>query len=306
MSRGFSTQDHDVTDRGVCRPDRGPGENKGRKVEFTRTDGVSPSREPIPGRSRRTSPPELQAMDGRAILYDRDCGCRLRESEIRTIAELGRFQVIASHDLCQHAYAGRPKDAAHDIQSLVRKGLVGTGTFEGPEATPREMLSLTKPGHRLLRASRLVPQDQAVYHGFVKPKDANHDADLYLLYQKEAVRIEKAGGRNLRVILDHELRRKANQDLARFGEAARKEIAERLGLRVVGNKIPIPDLRIEYETRDGEMARVDLELVTEHYRGGRVAEKVRAGFSLYTPRGQAHHLRRLLFQRELTAEVLSL
>jgi hypothetical protein len=40
------------------------------------------------------------------------------------------------------------------------------------------------------------------------------------------------------------------------------------------NKIPIPDLRIEYETREGDAARVNLELVTEHYRGRHVADKV--------------------------------
>jgi hypothetical protein len=37
-----------------------------------------------------------------------------------------------------------------------------------------------------------------------------------------------------------------------------------------------------------------------------VAEKVRAGFSLYTPHGETDHLRRVLDQHELTAEILSL
>jgi hypothetical protein len=35
------------------------------------------------------------------------------------------------------------------------------------------------------------------------------------------------------------------------------------------------------------MARDNLELVTEHYRGRHVADKVHAGFCLYTPRGEA-------------------
>jgi len=38
-------------------------------------------------------------------------------------------------------------------------------------------------------------------------------------------------------------------------------------LQLVRGKIPLPDLRIEYENREGDMARVDLELATEHYRG---------------------------------------
>ena len=65
-------------------------------------------------------------------------------------------------------------------------------------------------------------------------------------------------------------------------------------------------MRIEYEKPDGEMTRVDLELVTEHYRGRSVADKILAGFALYTPRGEGDRLRRVLDQRELTAEILSL
>jgi hypothetical protein len=65
---------------------------------------------------------------------------------------------------------------------------------------------------------------------------------------------------------DSELKRKINHDFAKFGTDARKEIAARHGLRVVRGKTPVPDMRIEYERPDGEMERVDLELVTEHYR----------------------------------------
>ena len=62
---------------------------------------------------------------------------------------------------------------------------------------------------------------------------------------------------------------------------AKSDIAERHGLRVVRGTIPVPDLRIEYETADGEPARLDLELATEHYRFRNIAQKVRAGFSIY-------------------------
>ncbi|HKW35199.1 MAG TPA: hypothetical protein VJN92_19465 [Candidatus Acidoferrum sp.] len=44
----------------------------------------------------------------------------------------------------------------------------------------------------------------------------------------------------------------------------------------------------------------------DFYRGRYIAEKVRAGFSWYTPRRQADRLRRVLDQRELTAEILCL
>ena len=71
-------------------------------------------------------------------------------------------------------------------------------------------------------------------------------------------------------------------------------------------KIPVPDLRIEYETPDQETARVDLELATEHYRFRNIAQKVRAGFSIYARAQDVSNLRRVLDQRELTAEILSL
>lgn len=306
MSRDVSPQIPDdarpanLTPRGRSRP------QDDRDVELKRQRDDSSSVEQTHERSPQESRPDIPWNDRRAILYDRERGYRLSPSEIRTIAELGRFRVIASHDLAQHAYKDGEQLAASDVRHLIRVGLVRNGVFEGPEATPRELLTLTRRGQRLLRANRLVPPDQAVYHGFVKPKEANHDADLYLLFQKEAARIESEGGRNLRVILDYELKRKINRDLARFGSTAKKEIALRHGLRLVRNKLPVPDLRIEYETREGEIARVNLELVTEHYRGRSVAEKVQAGFSLYTPHGEADRLRRVLDQHELTAGILSL
>jgi hypothetical protein len=265
---------------------------------------LDPEREPATASG--PTAPEVRFEDARGLFYDRDRGYRLRESEVHTLTELGKFRVVGTEDLATHAYQGHRKELQEDLRNLARQGLIRQGTFEGPEATPRELLTLTKAGYRLLRANRIVPTDQAVYYGFVKPREANHDADLYTLYRKEAARIEAKGGHNLRVILDFELKKEINRDFAKFGTQARQEIADRHGLRVVQGKIPVPDVRIEYETRDGEMARVDLELVTEHYRGRHVADKVSAGFSLYTPRGEADRLRRVLDQRELTAEILSL
>jgi hypothetical protein len=306
MSRDFTPPDYDGLGRDLpdsdARPVGSPSQDRdqGERTPPPRAQQRSPEH---PHEDRR---PEIPFRDGRAVLYDRDRGYPLNESEIRTIVELGKFRVIAAHDLSQHAYAGNRELADRDVHNLIRQGLVRKGTFEGPEANPRELVTLTKRGHHLLRANRLAPQGQAVYYGFVKPREANHDADLYRLYQKEAARIEEKGGRNLRVILDYELKSKINREIARLGTEARPEIAARHGLQVVRNKIPIPDLRIEYETRDGDAARVNLELVTEHYRGRHVADKVHAGFSLYTPHGEADHLRRVLDQRELTAEILSL
>src|SRR5262249_51519702 len=134
---------------------------------------------------------------------------------------------------------------------------------------------------------------------------------IYRMYYSAAEKIERQDARNLRVILDYELKKRVYRELAKLGPdrestAKKKEIAERHSLQLVRGKIPLPDLRIEYETREGDMARVDLELATEHYRGRTLAEKVRAGFSIYAHAQDAAGLRRVMDQRGLTAEVLSL
>jgi hypothetical protein len=285
-------------------------------AERERRDDTEPSRErertnqtarlpvrpePTPADRHRT-----QSTTDRSALYDRDRGYRLRDSEIRSLVDLGKFRVVAVEDLARFAYHGVRSEMNVDLRNLVRQGLIRKGIFRGPEDSPRELLTLTKRGHRLARTNRLVPNDQAIYSGFVKPREANHDADLYQLYNKELARIMSEGGRNPRVILDFELKRKINRDIVRLGRDTRPEIAQSHGLHVVRGRIPVPDVRIEYDKPDGQMARVDLELVTEHYRGRSLADKVKAGFALYTPRGEADRLRRVLDGQELTAEILSL
>ena len=42
-----------------------------------------------------------------------------------------------------------------------------------------------------------------------------------------------------------------------------------------------PDVRIEYDERDGRRAIEDLEVTTPHYRGAHAAAKGRAGFTCY-------------------------
>jgi hypothetical protein len=258
------------------------------------------------GVATRPAAPDPRFAESRGVLYDHDRGYRLRPSELRSLTEVGKFRAVGVEDLVTHAYSGDRNAMQDDLRNLLRQGLIRKGTFEGPEGSPRKLLTLSRAGYRLLRANRLVAKDQPIYHGFVKPREANHDADLYTLYQKEAARIQAKGGRPVRVVLDFELKKRINHDFAKFGTEAREEIAACHGLQVVRGKIPIPDMRIEYQRPDGEMARVDLELVTEHYRARNVADKVRAGFSLYTPRGEGDRLRRVLDQTELTAEILSL
>jgi hypothetical protein len=304
MSRDPSRELDELRDWPGAKEDRDADARRGQQRSAARRDNTPWQPHPGTVGRGRTEAPRL--AEPRKLLYDRDHGYRLRASEIHTLAVVGKLRSVGLEDLVTHAYSGHRQAMQDDLQNLLRQGLVCRGVFEGPEGIPRELLTLTKAACHLLRANRIVVGDQPLYHGFVNGREANHDGDLYVLYQKEASRIQEQGGRPVRVLLDFELRKRINRDFARFGTEARPEIAARHGLRVVGEKIPLPDMRIEYERADREMASVDLELVTEHYRGCTVAEKAQAGFSLYTPRGEGVRLRRVLDERELTAAILSL
>jgi hypothetical protein len=253
--------------------------------------------------ARSFHPSWARTPDRRAVFYERDRAYRLRPSERRTLIELGKFRLIPTEDLRRHAYQNRQKEMNQDLRNLLRQGLIQRAASEDLVAPPREMLTLTQEGYRLVRLNRFVPDGQFIYCGFLKPKEVNHDADIYRLYQKGAAQIEAEGGTNLRVVLQSELQAKFNRDLVIL---SREETASRYGLQVVGEKVPVPDLRIEYQTQEGEWAWMDLELVTEHYRPTMLAEKVSAGFSLYAPRREAERLRRALDRRGLAAGISSL
>ena len=89
-------------------------------------------------------------------------------------------------------------------------------------------------------------------------------------------------------------------------EARKIEVAEKHHLQVVNGKIPVPDLRVEYENPELELRHVDLELATRDYRPRAMADKASAGFSLYARSEDASRLRRVLDEREITAGILTL
>jgi hypothetical protein len=213
--------------------------------------------------------------------------------------------------LARHGYGGDKRRMEHETESLVQHGLVDEKQVEISLSKSTRMYTLSKAGRRLLQGSGRLSNDQEIYSGFVKPREARHDAELYRVYQKEEDRIERGGGRVRRVLLDFELKKKVNRDLTRLGPHRddpdkKNDIAERHGLRVVHGRIPVPDLQIEYDMPDQSIARVNLELTTGDYRPRQLADKAQAGFTLYCHGEDASHLRRVLSDRELTAEILSL
>jgi len=235
----------------------------------------------------------------------------LRTSEIETTADIGKFRALDAGDLEAFPYAGDRRHLEADLRNLRRQGLIVEREIPQHEGNPRRLIALTKEGRRLLATTKAVPQEQALYHGFTKPRQAHHDADLFRLYQRGVEQIRRDGGSNVRVILDAELKRNVYREMAkaeREGESDQEQIAvaEKHGLQVIDGKIPVPDLRIEYETADHQLAHLDLELATGHYRARNMAEKARAGFAIYARAEDASNLRRILDQQELTAKILQL
>lgn len=247
----------------------------------------------------------------RAEYQGRNRTHRLRDSEITALAQIGVFRAVNKDDLAQYAYAGDQARMDSDLRNLSQQSLIERHTLVGFKGDTPTLVALTRDGRNFLRHSRVLTPDQATYHGFRKPKEARHDAELYRLYQKVASDIVSKGGKNLRVSLDYELKKHLYRDLATLGQGeddphSKAEIAAKHGLRVVANKIPIPDMRIEYDTPDFDRAKVDLELTTSHYRPRHMAEKAHAGFTLYGHSEDVARLRRILDDRDITAEILSL
>jgi hypothetical protein len=278
-------------------------------------DGRSPAPE-APGRgdsteAREQHPTRDERSDSPRAYYVRDRTYLLRNSEMHSLTEIGKFRVIAVSDLAKYAYDGNGERMERDIRALARKSLVRDNTLEISQKKTLRVVTLTKAGHRVLKNTNQVPDNQSIYHGLAKPREVKHDADLYRLYQKEVARIERGGGRPVRILLDYELKRNLNLDLALLGpekdDLDRKgEVAEKHGLQLVNGKIPVPDLRVEYETPELELRHVDLELATRDYRARAMAEKAAAGFSMYARSEDASRLRRVLDEREITAGILNL
>jgi len=262
---------------------------------------------------RGTRQADLLAERERTEILDRDRSYSLRPSEIHTLTEVGKFRVVAVEDIAKHGYAGDRSRLDSDLRNLIHQRLVERRDTSALKKESQQVLTLTKEGKRLVRRHGFVLDGQAIYSGFVKPKEADHDAALYRLSHKAADEIERKGGKVLQVQLDYELKEKLYRKLGQAqgrGEqqihGMKEALARQLHLPVVNGKVSFPDLRIEYASQEMEISRVDLELATGHYHAGHLAEKARAGFQIYARSEDAAGLRRVRDDREIMTAILSL
>jgi hypothetical protein len=250
--------------------------------------------------------------DRRTQIHDRGRTYSLRSSEIAAMKDIGTFRSVDVRDLARFVYGGNEARFKHDLESLRAQGLVEEKTFFRAHKSARKLVTLTAEGQRLVRKAGGFPEKQRIYYGFVKPKELDHDADLYKVYQNAAAEIREKGGKPVRVRLDFELKETINRTkevAGRLPEDARRRllaaVAEENGLKIDGLAIHLPDVQIEYQTRGGEVARENLELLSQNYREQGIRGKAAAGFKLYARGGDANRVRRALHDTGMVQKVLS-
>lgn len=234
----------------------------------------------------------------------------LRQSEIYTMAEAGKFRALSIEDLEKYVYSDDRESMVRDLSNLERQGLVQRSS--GRYRDGIRVVTLTRQGERFMHEV-LRESEQELYSGLKKVRELRHDTALYEIYQAKAREIDEAGGKIKRVVLDYELKRKLNRDLNKVRDGAASEdpklkerIGQRHGVPVVEGQYVVPDVRIEFEDRDGIECRVDLEYLTETYRHGDISGKAQAGFALYASHDQAPRLHRVLDQHQIMTEILSI
>jgi len=235
---------------------------------------------------------DLPVGQEREVVRDRDHVYEMDGAESRALATIGAFRVVSECDLSDLRH-NSPRDAIARLkdEQLVRSTPIGPS---------EHAVFITDRGRDLLEANRRNvderPQEprQAFYAGVRKPRELSHDTQVYRAYRRAEGRLRGRGGRVRRVVLDYELKREYQrflQDRNRGrkdgdGRPAREpqEVqawALEHDLPYFDEQVHFPDLRIEYEDRDGCRRQEDVEITTGHYRGAHAAAAARSGFTRY-------------------------
>ena len=252
-------------------------------------------RDPVDPRDVFSHDVDLPQGLEREIVRDREHEYELRGSESRTLSTVGAFRVVAGRDLSDHD--GRPCDPRRgDLRHLREEGLVRTVPLEGQRDVA---VVLTDRGRELLEARRRDKDDsrerrQEFYADLKKPREVEHDVQVYRAYEREAERLQERGARVERVVLDYELKR----DYQRFLQERNRGRSDSDGrpdrdqseiqdwardrdLPYFDGHVHFPDVRIEYRDQDGRLDHEDIEVTTLHYRGQHGAAAARSGFTSF-------------------------
>jgi hypothetical protein len=272
-------------------------------------DSLRPARsqaevgERVPEQSQR----ESRAQHDRTAYHLRGRNYYLNSGQAAMLRDVGAFRTITAESLRRNLYQGDEERFKKDLANLADQRLMAV---QRDSKGKDSYISLTREGKGVTESHLRANPNQVIYSGIVKKRELRHDAAIYDVYQKEAQTISKSGGTPKRVVLDFELKKNVNRQLAKMQnlspaerERQRKEIADANGLKIVNGKIQIPDVRVEYESREQEQCKVDLECVTGHYKARQIAAKAAAGFKLYN---QDYRGRSAERGEDLVGEVISL
>lgn len=241
----------------------------------------------------------------RELVHDRDREYRLRGSESRALSLVGAFRVIPSQHL--HDQNGRTYDPhSGDLRNLRDQGLVSHVPVLGHRGG---VVVLTERGKHLLearhkdnfhsrdrdgRGAKDNGSRQQFYAELRKPREVEHDSQIYKAYEREAERLTERGARVERIVLDYELKRdyqcflqehnrgRADSDGRPDRDPSEiRDWAHEHDLPYSEGHVRFPDARIEYVDPDGRLDHVDVEVITVHYRGGHGASASSSGFSTF-------------------------
>jgi hypothetical protein len=122
---------------------------------------------------------DLPRGEERELVVDRDRVYELNGEDSRALAAVGTFRVVPEQDL----------DTDHDtVRHLRNEGLIET---VDPDEDERG-LTLTKEGRDLLDSHRLERDSgapQAFHAGVSRPREIDHDANLYPTFCQEEARL---------------------------------------------------------------------------------------------------------------------
>ena len=232
--------------------------------------------------------------DERENLYE------LSREDSLMLATIGAFRVVRERDLDDFPDAQRTLDHLRD-EGLIHTVQIGAG--ERADV-------LTPAGRSVLEANRGDRGEdvrsgrdgdrQAFYAGVSRARELQHDSDLFRAYREVEKELRERGADVQRIVLEVDLRREYQQWLQEHNrgradsdgrpdrtDRERQKWAHDHELPFREDKVQFPDFRIEYEL-DGRDRHEDVEVVTDHYRGGHLSAKSSAGFTCVRGGGTSH------------------
>jgi hypothetical protein len=109
----------------------------------------------------------------------------LRAEEQKVLADVARFRVVATRDIAETVYGNRTGRMERDLVFLRQHGLIEVNAVNarrdgrGGRVERLEVVTLTKAGRNLVRQTGGLSQDQKLYAGLVKPREVEHDTQIY-------------------------------------------------------------------------------------------------------------------------------